>query len=608
MNPKRRLLLGLLLPCLLAAGFVVFTAYASAATYYVDNTITDAYVASSTPDCTTYNPTTFACGSGTASAYATVADINAGHFQPGDQILLRRGEVFREQLTVPSSGTAGRTIVLGAFGSGADPLLNGSSLLSNASFSPYPLASSTLYSITPNNNLATGGTRNYRQVFSASANSNTVKIKLTAASTASWVIAGASIGPESSGNAATSLTRITFGGSNGVTIATGTSVTSDAITFPVTAGANYLVHVYMTQRNMSDAASSVYTVWYDSNAADETLVSTPSGSQLNTTNTQAFVTAVYGDTQMIWSTSVLPTFSVSLITESGTTAIVTTPIANELIPGQYVTIAGASPAGYDGTYFIIGVNSPTTFEYTTSAGLGSPATGTITYSMVAPMQVWENNTFLSKQTSLAAVAAPGSWYWNGTNLYVNGWHEDNPATNGRTYEVAHLAYGIFDNSNSYLEIKNIDSTETYGASDANGNTTYAGMSGIYLQGSNNVIHDLSSSNTWRHNFCFYTGSTNNLAYNLTLHDDFYTTDVCIYGTGTTGNTLENSSIYISATTTPVNYNGLLVFHGTASNNTVQDNDFTTQIAMQSSFVSTYDAGRTAMSFALTIFTVRLGRQ
>ncbi|MGO9636909.1 MAG: choice-of-anchor D domain-containing protein, partial [Terracidiphilus sp.] len=45
--------------------------------YYVDNTIADINIASATPDCTTYNPTTYVCGTGSANAFATVADISS---------------------------------------------------------------------------------------------------------------------------------------------------------------------------------------------------------------------------------------------------------------------------------------------------------------------------------------------------------------------------------------------------------------------------------------------------------------------------------------------------------------------------------------------------
>jgi parallel beta-helix repeat protein len=106
--------------------------------YYVDNTIPDINVASATPDCTTYNPTTFVCGTGSAMAFATVADISSKAFNPGDTILFRRGEVWREQLMDiqgghMSNGSVGEPITYSAFGDAASPLpvISGANLFSD---------------------------------------------------------------------------------------------------------------------------------------------------------------------------------------------------------------------------------------------------------------------------------------------------------------------------------------------------------------------------------------------------------------------------------------------------------------------------------------------
>lgn len=97
--------------------------------YYVDSSITDTNVASATPDFTTYNPVTYSTSTGTASVYKTIADLNACTFAAGDTILFRRGQTWREQLTIPSSGTSGSPITFGAFGSGVGPIINGSDLV-----------------------------------------------------------------------------------------------------------------------------------------------------------------------------------------------------------------------------------------------------------------------------------------------------------------------------------------------------------------------------------------------------------------------------------------------------------------------------------------------
>jgi len=100
------------------------------AVYYVDSSITDTYVGSATPDFTTYNPVTFSTSTGTDFVFKTIADVNARTFVPDDIIYFRKGQTWREQLTVPSSGTSGHPITFGAFGTGDKPKIYGSEQLS----------------------------------------------------------------------------------------------------------------------------------------------------------------------------------------------------------------------------------------------------------------------------------------------------------------------------------------------------------------------------------------------------------------------------------------------------------------------------------------------
>ncbi|MGD0942147.1 MAG: choice-of-anchor D domain-containing protein, partial [Terracidiphilus sp.] len=131
--------------------------------YYVDNSIPDINPASATPDCTNYNPATFLCGGGSANAYATIADINSMILRPGDQVLFRRGEIWREQVTDPPgshgySGSAENPITFGSYGTPTSPLpiISGANLF--VDWTPVEVSSngstitvySSAYSITSN--------------------------------------------------------------------------------------------------------------------------------------------------------------------------------------------------------------------------------------------------------------------------------------------------------------------------------------------------------------------------------------------------------------------------------------------------------------------------
>lgn len=100
---------------------------------------------------------------------------------------------------------------------------------------------------------------------------------------------------------------------------------------------------------------------------------TGTSAPLNGTWQIATVTAT-GFTFSIGSAPNLSVLSVTALSAASTTA--TAICANSLSAGDSVTIAGASIAGYNGTFSVLSASS-TQFTYTVAAGLGTP-TGTIT--------------------------------------------------------------------------------------------------------------------------------------------------------------------------------------------------------------------------------------
>ena len=67
---------------------------------------------------------------GANAAWKTIAKVNAASPAAGDSILFNKGNEWREQLTVPTSGSDGSPITFGAYGDGADPIINGADLVS----------------------------------------------------------------------------------------------------------------------------------------------------------------------------------------------------------------------------------------------------------------------------------------------------------------------------------------------------------------------------------------------------------------------------------------------------------------------------------------------
>jgi len=65
-----------------------------------------------------------------ALPWLTIAKVNRSSLNPGDQILFERGGIWREELSVPSSGNAGKPIIFGAYGTGNKPVISGADIIS----------------------------------------------------------------------------------------------------------------------------------------------------------------------------------------------------------------------------------------------------------------------------------------------------------------------------------------------------------------------------------------------------------------------------------------------------------------------------------------------
>lgn len=64
-------------------------------------------------------------GSMPGDAWQSLARVNQTTFRPGDYVLLKRGQVWNEQLIISSSGAAEVPITFGAYGPGAAPVIDG---------------------------------------------------------------------------------------------------------------------------------------------------------------------------------------------------------------------------------------------------------------------------------------------------------------------------------------------------------------------------------------------------------------------------------------------------------------------------------------------------
>lgn len=110
------------------------------------------------------------------------------------------------------------------------------------------------------------------------------------------------------------------------------------------------------------------------------------------------------------ATTVVAAQTISSITVSAGTATLTTGSAHGLVPGYTITITGAVPIAYNGTYTVLTTGSTTTLTFTTTATASATTVGAYTVGIGAG-QVCELAYTLTSGT-LVITATP----WTGTTV------------------------------------------------------------------------------------------------------------------------------------------------------------------------------------------------
>ena len=104
-------------------------------------------------------------------------------------------------------------------------------------------------------------------------------------------------------------------------------------------------------------------------------------------------TMIYDGTRWFKVATTTTAQTISSITNTTTTANVTTASAHGLVTGNRITVSGATPAAYNGT-FVITVTGTTTFTYTMLSNPGGSASVVGTYSIIGITGV-SSSTFIN---------------------------------------------------------------------------------------------------------------------------------------------------------------------------------------------------------------------
>jgi hypothetical protein len=430
------------------------------ATYYVDcNANGDAGAGTSTD---------------LAVAWKTIAKVNGSSFSAGDSILFNKGCTWREQLTVPSSGSAGSPITFGAYGTGANPIISGNTILtswtSESGFATPALVQATNLSQT------TGST-----IVKAFATNNTAGNMIMACAEETL-----------------SSTAVTFSFSdsqNNTYHYLGNSQNSDvshyfrcAYAYNINSGSNTVTVTF----NATPVRSALVIAEYSGlvSASDPLDVYSqaignpgPANSGSNTTTIATELIAAVD-----WMSGTSETGPGSGFTTASNTS------TNETVWAEYKIVT--STGSYNATW-----QSTSSQNWMATMGaFKANSNATIYYKTLAssPTQVFEDGLRYTKVDSKAALVVK-SWWWDSVNTRVYIMTSGNNDPSNYTMEYSTVNYNILINSGiNYITIKDLA-------------LTGAALHGVYLLGpcNHNILSGLNITNSYLNGIKTGAGNNNN---------------------------------------------------------------------------------------------------
>jgi hypothetical protein len=467
-----------------------------AATYYVDSSITDTNVGSATPDCTNYDPAAFTCSGGSASAYKTIADINAfSALAPGDSVLFRKGQTWREELDPPSSGSAGSPITFGAFGSGANPIISGANIFSSWTQETESFGTNfTTGATQPVGWWRFGNSGSLGTDSSSAGNTLAVNGAISQTTGPNSYVPNAAV-LDSSSNQSFSLANSSLSaGFPGKTSAGQVSVKVGAWVKPGNSSYSDTVNVGCSyDLGLAGGGNTPLFNVHDNSYAGHQIA----GTTGTPTGAWSFVVGIW--TQL---TGALTLYVNGVNVTPATPATSATMTVANGDPFELGAPANCNSLGYyDGAIAEPFVFSTALTQAQVQSiynyGLaGAPFNTYYTSYSTAPNQVFEDGTKLTLASSKSAMT-PGTWWLDTVNsrIYIRTFQDASPS--GHTIEASQRSYGINVNGASYITVENLQADKaSYSGIMINGpylddvvsgnNVTNSGGSGIQVDAQNST--------------------------------------------------------------------------------------------------------------------------
>jgi len=187
------------------------------------------------------------------SAFATVSKINGMTIPANDQIKFRTGDTWREQLTVPASGTSGNVITIGQYDStgesGSDPIISGADLVNTWVEIVTPL--DTAGAANPGTGSSTISWRRTWEANSIAFDGNRVRFLIDADTNNATTILGMYIGETATTGdrydmEPGTITQVTFADTFGAVIPIKTDTYSDWIAYDFDNTKDHVISIGMT--------------------------------------------------------------------------------------------------------------------------------------------------------------------------------------------------------------------------------------------------------------------------------------------------------------------------------------------------------------------------
>jgi hypothetical protein len=198
-----------------------------------------------------------------------------------------------------------------------------------------------------------------------------------------------------------------------VATASASSLTSENVSVPI-----------VSLTSSSTTATATTAVPHGLEAGDNTTIAGATQSEYNGGYAVVSAPTPTTFTYAFAGSATSPATTTTGINASVATATLTTTAEHGLWVGASVTVAGATPSAYNGTFFVTSIPSTTSLTFTLILPLESPATGSITVSW-APVVYMDIRPLMSARIAAGTdVQGSATWQFQATDIHLNPYGDE----------------------------------------------------------------------------------------------------------------------------------------------------------------------------------------